>query len=65
MPLYEYKCKKCGEQFETLISASKANGPVECASCGSKETERLLSSFCASVGHRSSGTDGSCSPKGG
>ncbi len=63
MPLYEYKCKKCEKSFETLVSASKADAPQECPECGSKETSRLLSAFCASVGGKSSAS--SCIPKSG
>jgi putative FmdB family regulatory protein len=65
MPLYEYQCKKCEKKFEILISASKANGAQECPECGSKETNRLLSSFCASVGTSKNSTGNSCSLKGG
>lgn len=62
MPLYEYQCKKCEKTFETLVSASKADEPQECPECGSKETSRKLSSFCASVKGSASS---SCNPKGG
>lgn len=65
MPLYEYKCEKCGEKFETLISLSKINDPVECIKCGSKETTRLFSSFSTSSGSKSISTGSSCSIKGG
>lgn len=54
MPLYEYQCKKCEEKFETLVSLSKLDEPVKCPKCGSDETEKLLSTFCASVGSSSS-----------
>ena len=40
MPIYEYTCKGCGHQFETLVRGGKA--PV-CASCGSADLERLFS----------------------
>jgi len=45
MPLYEYKCCKCGEKFEELVSSSDAT--VRCPECGSEETERLISVFAA------------------
>ena len=64
MPLYEYKCEKCGEIFETLISLSKINDPVECAKCGSKETTRLFSPFSASSSGKSKSSS-SCSTQGG
>lgn len=44
MPLYEYRCLKCGYTFEEL--AGKDDPAVDCKSCGSK-TEKLMSSFSA------------------
>lgn len=42
MPIYEYKCSKCGEVFETLQKFS--DPPVErCKFCGGG-VERLISS---------------------
>jgi putative FmdB family regulatory protein len=40
MPIYEYLCKACEHQFETLVLGGTV--PV-CASCGGTELERLLS----------------------
>ncbi|GBE40175.1 zinc ribbon domain protein [bacterium BMS3Bbin09] len=33
MPIYEYKCMKCGEQFEVMQKMSD-DPLVECSSCG-------------------------------
>lgn len=41
MPLYEYRCTKCGHQFEKIQSFS-AEDVKECPVCGSA-VERLLS----------------------
>ena len=40
MPIYEYTCKSCGNEFETLVRKNKT--PV-CASCGSADLERRFS----------------------
>ena len=40
MPIYEYTCKSCKRQFETLVRGGDT--PV-CAACGSADLERLLS----------------------
>ena len=40
MPIYEYSCKRCNQEFETLVRAGQT--PV-CASCGSDDLERILS----------------------
>ena len=40
MPIYEYSCKGCGHQFETLVR----NGSTPaCPACASTELERQLS----------------------
>lgn len=41
MPLYEYRCKSCGNVFEVSHSMS-ASGPESCPTCGGKP-ERLVS----------------------
>lgn len=41
MPIYEYKCEKCGHEFEEIIIGSGED--VVCPSCGSGETGRLMS----------------------
>ena len=50
MPLYEYQCSKCESKFETLVSFKDSDNSVKCPKCGSQKTDRLLSTFCASVG---------------
>lgn len=41
MPIYEYKCEKCGKEFEELVFGSDEE--VECTACGSTKTSRLMS----------------------
>ena len=62
MPIYEFKCQKCGDTFEFLRFHSDDDDNTTCPSCGSKQTERLLSSF-SSVS--SSPELSSCAPSGG
>jgi putative FmdB family regulatory protein len=40
MPMYEYACKKCDHQFETLV---RGDEKVACPKCESTKLERLLS----------------------
>jgi putative FmdB family regulatory protein len=40
MPLYAYRCRACGKEFETLATSSET--PV-CKACGGAELERQLS----------------------
>ena len=51
MPIFEYCCEKCGEEFERLVPRSDTK--VHCEKCGSGEVKKKLSTFSASV--RSSG----------
>jgi putative FmdB family regulatory protein len=41
VPIYEFRCEACGERFEALVAAGTDS--VECRSCGSGRTERVLS----------------------
>ena len=40
MPIFEYKCKGCGHEFEALVRKSDV---PECPSCQSTDLDRLLS----------------------
>ena len=53
MPIYEYKCNKCGENFEKLVFSSDDEREFICDSCGEKKLSRTVSSF--SKGPSSSG----------
>jgi putative FmdB family regulatory protein len=44
MPLFEYACKHCDHEFETLVRATETPA---CPSCHGTELERRLSSFAA------------------
>ncbi|NOX25548.1 MAG: zinc ribbon domain-containing protein [Deltaproteobacteria bacterium] len=42
MPIYEYKCKKCGTVFERIVSANTTD-KVSCAKCGSNIVQKIIS----------------------
>lgn len=44
MPIFEYACRACGHEFETLVRA--ADTP-SCERCASSELEKKLSVFAA------------------
>ena len=46
MPLYEYKCGKCGEIFELLRKREEANKYARCPACGARTRKRIISA-CA------------------
>ncbi len=43
MPMYEFKCKQCGQQYEELVRSSDEK--ISCPKCGSAETYKLISTF--------------------
>jgi putative FmdB family regulatory protein len=63
MPLFEFACKECDNEFEALVRGSDT---PECPSCHSKELQRRLSVFAAhtnaggSVSDAPVGACGSC-----
>ena len=40
MPIYEYHCEKCGQDFECLVLGSHK---PECTACSSKKVTKLMS----------------------
>lgn len=44
MPIFEYRCKNCEEEFETLVLGRET---PECPACHGSKLERLLSTFAA------------------
>ena len=59
MPIFEFKCEDCCNQFETL---AKKDEQVICPKCQSKNTRKLLSKFgfASGAGFRSSVGSGDC-----
>lgn len=45
MPLYEYVCQQCGQQFEELVRT--LDQPIVCPKCGSPQVEKQLSKVAA------------------
>lgn len=48
MPIYEFRCNKCGNEFEYLCFTSKDSENAVCTSCGSEKTEKMMSA-CSSM----------------
>jgi putative FmdB family regulatory protein len=57
MPLYEYRCRGCGETFEAYVRAWGED--VACPRCRGGEVEKLVSSF-ALAGTAGSASSGGC-----
>ncbi|MFV1957503.1 MAG: zinc ribbon domain-containing protein [bacterium] len=59
MPIYEFRCRKCGHKFETLASMNEDGSGLKCPECGKPKPEKLLSIFS------STGTDSPAAGGGG
>ncbi|MCK4431122.1 MAG: zinc ribbon domain-containing protein [Candidatus Aminicenantes bacterium] len=59
MPIYEFTCKRCGKRFETLVSIG-AEKKVSCLECGSKDVQKLFSSFGIGGGSSRISSSNSC-----
>lgn len=44
MPLYEYKCKKCGK-VTTFLEKADSENEHPCENCNSLETAKIYSAF--------------------
>ena len=44
MPIYEYRCPACGNEFESIRPVSRADDPIECKACG-EPALRQISNF--------------------
>ena len=48
MPIYDYQCRGCGQQFELLVLKTTV---AACPACESQDLEQLISSFMVSSEH--------------
>ena len=47
MPIYEYACQDCGQQFELLV---RSDTKLECPHCHSVQLDKQLSVFATAQG---------------
>jgi len=47
MPIYEFKCRKCGANLEHLVRNEDQIKDLACPKCGGKSLERQFSTFAA------------------
>ena len=64
MPIYEYRCERCKQRFERLVSLREANAAPTCPQCGATETRKQFSPF-ASMERNTSSNTSTCVPSGG
>jgi len=46
MPIYEYACRRCKGQFQTLIMRVTDEKGLACPTCGGRRLDRLISRVC-------------------
>jgi len=65
MPIYEYRCQKCGHVFDKLVRSMSASGEVECPECRSTECRKNVTLFGTTGAAASLSAAGACAPTGG
>ena len=68
MPIYEYQCNECGEEFEKMVRFSEANESLSCPSCQSQDTRKKISTIASrgnSLSGASASAGSSCGSQGG
>jgi putative FmdB family regulatory protein len=60
MPIYEFICKSCGNEFEAIVSSTDTTS-VSCDSCKSGDVKKVMSASSIKVG----GSAGSALPAAG
>jgi putative FmdB family regulatory protein len=61
MPIYEYKCVECGEEFDAYKKISENKEKETCPSCGGESLKLGISLFRTSTGGKKGE---SCGPVG-
>jgi len=65
MPIYEYHCDDCGNEFEKRVARASDADSVECPSCGQRHLTQRLSTFAAVTNGSTSGNAAPSCPSGG
>ncbi|MCJ7665962.1 MAG: zinc ribbon domain-containing protein [Actinobacteria bacterium] len=60
MPIFNYRCSDCSEEFEVL--AKQNDNKMECTSCGGKNVKKVYSSFDFKL--KQPVSEGNCPPGG-
>lgn len=61
MPIYEYRCEKCGSRFEVLQRVGDDGSKLRCPKCGNEKVVKQFSAFATSGGSAGlSGVSRSC-----
>jgi putative FmdB family regulatory protein len=54
MPLYDYKCGKCGKRFSLALTvAERDRGKVKCPKCKSTRVDQQITTFSVKTSKKS------------
>ncbi|HTY82426.1 MAG TPA: zinc ribbon domain-containing protein [Dehalococcoidales bacterium] len=48
MPIYVFRCKRCGHTTEKLLGINEKSKEITCEACGSKELQKVTAPFFSS-----------------
>lgn len=61
MPLYEYRCENCGQEFEKMLRFDQSDELPACPICQSADTHKRISVFSSRGGGGAISTSSSAS----
>jgi len=64
MPIYEYRCERCGHVFDKFVRSMSATLEVECPQCHSKECRKSISLFGTASANVGGANATACAPSG-
>ena len=60
MPIYEYRCRECGEKFEKLVRFGTSTSEIKCPECGGRRVEKLISAFRTKISSTTAASASTC-----
>jgi putative FmdB family regulatory protein len=64
MPIYEYHCATCDDDFELLVKSAEAGEHVACPSCAGVEVTKKFSTFATAASSSPGASDTPASSRG-
>lgn len=65
MPIFEYRCPRCGYVFEHFWRGIERREELRCPQCGEEHVEKMVSRFGTTGGSAAASSSSSCAPSGG
>jgi putative FmdB family regulatory protein len=62
MPVYEYHCEACGEDFDMFVRSAAQRREPECPNCGSPKVKKAISLFGLGRSGTTRDSASSCGP---